>query len=120
MNFLNIEHHRVDKGWGYELCIVNKPLYCGKILHFYANKKFSWHYHNIKDETFYCLSGCCGVYYSNKDDLSMAEYRTLTPGMSFYVPRYLRHQIFAREESEIIEFSTEHFDEDSIRISNGD
>ena len=43
----------VKKGWGYELWIVNKPEYCGKLLFFNEGKKCSWHYHILKDEVFY-------------------------------------------------------------------
>ena len=44
-------HHTYDivkKGWGYENIIVNNDEYCGKILHFYKDKKFSMHYHLLK------------------------------------------------------------------------
>ena len=46
-----IEIH--PKGWGYEKWIVNNDLYCGKVLFFERGKKCSWHYHKVKDETFY-------------------------------------------------------------------
>ena len=47
----------VPKGWGFEKWIVNTELYCGKLLHFNMGKRCSWHYHKIKDETFYVQSG---------------------------------------------------------------
>tara|TARA_B100001029_G_scaffold45151_1_gene35639 strand:+ start:791 stop:958 length:168 start_codon:yes stop_codon:yes gene_type:complete len=43
----------VPKGWGYEKWICNTPDYCGKILFFEKGKRCSWHYHLLKDETFY-------------------------------------------------------------------
>ena len=43
------------KGWGYENWIVNNEMYCGKVLFFEAEKKCSWHYHVLKDETFFIL-----------------------------------------------------------------
>jgi hypothetical protein len=43
-------HH---KGWGSEEWIYNSENYCGKFLKFQSNKKCSWHFHNIKDETFH-------------------------------------------------------------------
>ena len=52
-----MEPERHEKGWGYELWIVNNNLYCGKILHFNKGKKCSWHYHKIKQETFYVQKG---------------------------------------------------------------
>ena len=36
-----MEPERHEKGWGYELWIVNNNLYCGKILHFNNGKKCS-------------------------------------------------------------------------------
>lgn len=48
--------HRVEKGWGYELWLVNDD-YCGKLLHFRQGKRCSWHYHRVKDEVFYLHAG---------------------------------------------------------------
>ena len=47
----------VPKGWGYEKWIVNTEEYCGKLLHFIKGKRCSWHYHILKDETFYVQEG---------------------------------------------------------------
>ena len=47
----------VPKGWGYEKWIVNNEMYCGKLLFIEKGKRCSWHYHKIKDETFYLQSG---------------------------------------------------------------
>ena len=60
------------------------------------------------------------VYYSNEDDISKAEQVMLHPGDSFHVRIGLRHQMVALEDSELFEFSTEHFDSDSHRIIRGD
>jgi hypothetical protein len=32
----------------------------------------------------------------------------------------MRHQMLAHKDTELFEFSTQHFDEDSIRIESGD
>jgi hypothetical protein len=45
----------VDKGWGNEIIFANNEKYCGKLLNFSAGKKFSMHYHLLKDET--CCKG---------------------------------------------------------------
>ncbi len=117
---LHIPIKFVKKGWGYEKWIVNKTLYCGKLLYFNAGKKCSWHYHKKKDEVFYLQSGKMIVRYSESDELSDAEELLLEPGMNFYIYPGLRHQMEAVEDSELYEFSTEHFDEDSYRIVRGD
>jgi quercetin dioxygenase-like cupin family protein len=44
----------------------------------------------------------------------------LKTGDSFHVPAGLRHQMEALEDSELFEFSTPDFPEDSIRIVPGE
>jgi mannose-6-phosphate isomerase-like protein (cupin superfamily) len=108
------------KGWGYENWIVNNELYCGKILFFEAGKKCSWHYHKIKDETFYIQSGSIMITYGNDDNINLARTITLNKGERFYVYPGLRHQMQAYEDTELIEFSTQHFEDDSYRVIKGD
>ena len=110
----------VPKGWGWERWIVNNEEYCGKLLFFEKDKRCSWHYHVLKDEVFYLQSGLIIVKYSDGDDLKSAEQIVLTPGENFHVYRGLRHQMIAIEDTELFEFSTQHFDEDSHRILKGD
>lgn len=117
---LHIPIKFVKKGWGYEKWIINKSEYCGKLLFFKAGLKCSWHHHKIKDEVFYLQSGRMIVRYSDQDDLQKAEEIMLEPGMNFYIYPGLRHQMEAVEDSELYEFSTEHFEEDSYRIIKGD
>ena len=64
---------KVKKGWGYELWIVNKAEYCGKLLYFDIGKCCSWHYHKIKDEVFYLQAGKLLVKYSEQDDIEKAQ-----------------------------------------------
>jgi len=110
----------VEKGWGYEKWIVNKPEYCGKILFFNNGKRCSWHYHKLKDEVFYIQSGKILVKYSDGDDVFFASETVLERGDKFHVYRGLRHQMIALEDTELFEFSTQHFDSDSYRIQKGD
>jgi quercetin dioxygenase-like cupin family protein len=110
----------VPKGWGHEKWIVNNDKYCGKLLFFNKGKRCSWHFHKIKDETFYLQSGLISLYYGWEEDLSKSEVLILEPGDSFHIPIGLKHQMVALEDSELFEFSTEHFDSDSYRIISGD
>ena len=110
----------VPKGWGFEKWIVNCEEYCGKLLYFVKGKKCSWHYHIKKDEVFYIQSGKILLKYSNSDDIEKATELVLERGDRFHVPRYLRHQMYALEDTELFEFSTQHFDEDSHRVIKGD
>ena len=108
------------KGWGYEKWIVNKEEYCGKLLFFEKDKKCSFHYHKIKDEVFYLQSGKLIVKYSDGDNLNKSEELIMNPGDNFHVYIGLRHQMIALEDSELFEFSTQHFEDDSYRIIKGD
>ena len=116
--FLPMTH--VDKGWGWERWIVNCEEYCGKLLFFEKGKRGSWHYHKLQDEVFYLHSGKLLVKYSEDDDLEAANEIVLSAGKNFHVYRGLRHQMLALEDTELFEFSTQHFDSDSYRIIKGD
>jgi len=60
------------------------------------------------------------VKYSDEDDLENAKELVLKAGENFYIYTGLRHQMIALEDSELFEFSTQHFDSDSYRILKGD
>jgi quercetin dioxygenase-like cupin family protein len=118
----------VAKGWGHELWIVNHDLYCGKILTVQPGKQSSWHYHKQKDETFFVMEGTLFVRLSDEDDWYEAEEVALNPGDSLYVPPGTRHQFRAadklvtgsRRATRFVEFSTQHFEDDSYRLIKGD
>ena len=76
MTSSEIKH--VPKGWGYEKWIVNNKMYCGKLLFFDEGKRCSWHYHKLKDETFYLQSGRILLYYGDTDDLAKQEFYEFT------------------------------------------
>ncbi len=116
----SLEIKFVPKGWGFEKWIVNKVEYCGKLLYFVKDKRCSWHYHKLKDEVFYIQSGKLKVFYSDDDDLEKAKSVILQKGDNFHVYRGLRHQMLALEDTELYEFSTQHFDDDSYRVIKGD
>ena len=75
----------VPKGWGYEKWIVNNDKYCGKLLFFEPGKKCSWHYHQLKEETFYIHSGKIQLVYGYEDDFTDADTVILKPGDKFVV-----------------------------------
>lgn len=123
MNFselkLREEYH--IKGWGFEYWIANNENYCGKMLYFSSDKKCSWHFHKIKDETFFIQNGTFLVHTGYEDDISLATKRILRPGDSLHIPPGLRHQMQAiNGDATLYEFSTQHFEEDSYRIIKGD
>ena len=108
------------KGWGYEKWIVNKEEYCGKLLHMIKGKKCSWHYHTLKDETFYLQEGKILLKYSDDNNIEKAKEIVLCRGDKFHIYRGLRHQMFALEDTDLFEFSTQHFEHDSNRVIPGD
>lgn len=122
----------VPKGWGFEKWICNNEKYCGKLLYFVKDKKCSLHYHKLKDEVFYVQSGKIKVLWS--DDLERIEELAklnisvgrplnetiLEKGDNFHVPPGRVHQMLALEDTELFEFSTQHFDSDSFKILVGD
>ncbi len=55
-----------------------------------------------------------------KSILSILEFVILERGDNFYIPANRVHQMVALEDTELFEFSTQHFDEDSYRIIKGD
>jgi quercetin dioxygenase-like cupin family protein len=111
--------HIIEKGWGHEKIIHNSDGYCGKILCLHKGKKCSFHYHEVKVETFYCV-GKVVVRSSYHNDLESASETVLATGDVFHVPRGLRHQMEAIEDSQLFEFSSTDSPEDSIRIVRGD
>jgi len=56
-----------QKKWGHEIWLHNSSKYCGKILVIEENKSSSFHYHKLKDETFYIQAGKILVKFVCKD-----------------------------------------------------
>jgi len=122
-----------QKGWGFEQWMANSELYCGKLLVVFASKKCSVHYHQLKDETFYIQSGLIKMRVWEKPfefkqgsplepDLNPQPKEFLMgPGDRLVIPPNTPHQFEGiGAESTIIEISTQHFEEDSYRILQGD
>lgn len=107
----------VPKSWGYELWIVNNEQYCGKILFVKRGQWLSYHFHKIKDEVLYIQTGKARFVVSNYENGDGPKEWTLNEGDAFHVTVNCPHQIEALEDLTIIEFSTQHFDSDSYRIS---
>lgn len=108
------------KGWGEELWIINTNLYCGKKLILNKDKKCSVHFHKLKDETFYVQSGLVKMDLYEDGYPNNPKTLILKKGESVRIPPLLPHQFFGLEDSEIFEFSTQHFEEDSFRLAPGD
>ena len=106
------------KGWGKEVLLANRDGYCGKLLCFNKGAKFSMHFHDLKSESFYVLSGRIEFRYIGKGCVIFSE--TLNRGDVVDIPRLCLHQVEALEESVLVEVSTRHEDSDSYRVAPGD
>ncbi len=101
-----------------ERWIVNNELYCLKILPFRAGESFSMHYHYDKTETWYVAKGRFTLYHYDLSNADRKE-RDLVVGDVIHIPAGNPHQLYALEDSEIVEVSTPHRNEDSYRIIKG-
>ena len=108
----------VPKGWGKEIIFVNNDEYCGKLLCFEKDKKFSMHYHIQKKETWYVSKGSfILIWVETNTGTTHTEY--LTVGDVITNERGEPHQLIALEDAEVFEVSTKHYDEDSFRMWKG-
>jgi len=110
----------VPKGWGREVWLVNNDLYCGKILEILKGKRCSLHFHKLKTESFFLRTGRLKVFVKESPSAVALEEFELVAGECMDIPRGLVHQMEALEDSELFEFSTQHFDSDSNRLVPGD
>jgi mannose-6-phosphate isomerase-like protein (cupin superfamily) len=111
---------RHPKGWGEEQWIVNNPSYCGKKMVLQKDKRCSIHYHNEKDETFYVHSGKVQMDFYPDGYPGEPVRFLMNPGDSVRIPPRMLHRFTGIEDSEMFEFSTEHREEDTYRVSPGD
>lgn len=109
----------VKKGWGSEFIWVTNDKYCGKLMNFNAGAKFSMHFHAVKDETWYVLSGTFKVNLINPKDASMRTITLNTGDIWRNEPLY-PHQLVCVEDGTIIEVSTPDSVEDNYRVMPGD
>jgi mannose-6-phosphate isomerase-like protein (cupin superfamily) len=105
--------YNFEKVWGYETWIVNNEEYCGKFLHLKKHHRCSTHYHKKKDETFYIMGG--RVLMELNDEVFL-----MMPGDAVRVRRGQPHRFTGLRDSVIIEFSTQHFEDDSYRSNKSE
>ena len=116
--FVNSDLNIVKKGWGFEFIPVSTDDYCLKMLVFYPNKRFSDHYHLIKNESWYCLQGKFTGKITNPDGI-IDEF-IFKKGEVIEILTESSHELLAIEPSIIIEVSTKDDFSDSYRIKRGD
>lgn len=110
----------VSKPWGWEQWICNNEKYCGKKLFIKQGHWLSFHHHNIKDEVLYVDSGAIWFTHDeigNDVGQHVIGWVKLDIGYAFHVTPGVKHQMHAIQDTMLLEFSTQHFDEDSIRTT---
>ena len=109
----------VKKGWGHELIWATNDLYCGKLMHFNKDAKFSMHFHSDKDETWLILEGKFELRYIDTKDASTHS-KILKEGDTWRNYPLEPHQLICIEEGIVIEVSTPDSVEDNYRVGKGD
>jgi len=109
----------VEKGWGNEFIFATNDKYCGKLLKYDPGAKFSMHFHSVKDETWFVLSGKFKVICINTANATQYE-TILGPNDTWHNPPLLPHQVICLEEGTLIEVSTPDSVEDNYRVMKGD
>jgi len=109
---------KVEKTWGWEHWFTNTEKYCGKLL-FVRKDEWSssgkYHYHKIKDETFFIIEGGLILDYVKDGEFKT---KTLRKYEKFNIPPGMKHRFtaFTDEGCKFIEASTTHSDDDSYRV----
>lgn len=109
----------VPKAWGHEYIWATNDHYCGKIMQFNTGTKFSMHFHAIKDETWYVLSGRFQVHYIDTATAAI-HIKDLNTGDVWRNHPLQPHQLHCLEAGSIIEVSTPDSVEDNYRVLPGD
>lgn len=136
---MSMKHIMRIKKWGYEIWFANNDLYCGKKLFVRKNTWSSdgkFHYHKIKDETFYIIKGRLELEFYDynkvkefKQSVTISPVSRLTEdeirrkflvkqilneGMSCRMKPYTCHRFRGyKSDCTFIEASTHHDDSDS-------
>jgi D-beta-D-heptose 7-phosphate kinase/D-beta-D-heptose 1-phosphate adenosyltransferase len=101
--------YTVPKVWGYEKWLENNDKYCSKLLSLKKGYQCSLHFHKLKDEMFLVTLG--HVRFELGDEILH-----MMPGSFIRVSPGVKHRFRGMEDSEILEISTHHSEEDSYRI----
>ena len=104
-----IERHQ--KVWGSEKWLVNSDKYCGKLLLIDKGAESSYHYHPVKEETFFCLGGLVELTVNGKKFLLDETSNPIT------IEPFDKHSFRGVMQSVLLEASTPHDEVDVVRLS---
>ena len=89
------------------------------MLNFEEGARFSMHFHAVKDESWYVLSGKFIVRYIECSNATIQEH-ILNAGDTWHNEPLLPHQLICVEAGTILEVSTPDSVEDNYRVMPGD
>lgn len=100
MRLMKPYSQKIIKPWGYELIFTppNSPV-TGKILHLEKGKRFSYQYHDQKQETLCLLNGEAKIIINEKT-IKMKK------GKGYFIAPKVRHRCWAITDCDILEAST--------------
>lgn len=109
----------VEKVWGHEKILTNKPQYAGKQLFFKENHFSDWSYFLNRDRTYFVRSGTVVHLFGSTDKLIESFRKEYSSGEVFTVLPGQRSRIVATQPAELIELSTHHYPGDEFVIEEG-
>lgn len=109
----------VEKGWGNELIWVTNDKYCSKFLIFKKGCKFSMHFHAVKEEAWYIMSGKFELIWIDTKT-AKTHYVILKKDDIWTNKPLMPHQIICLKSGTILEASMPDSVEDNYRIIPGD
>jgi mannose-6-phosphate isomerase len=110
------EPRRVEKPWGWELIWAEAEQYVGKLLVVLAGHSLSLQFHNVKDESWYVLSGRAKLELGDTGQ-AILNTEVVGEGASFRYRPGTVHRVTALEDTTILEVSTPHLD-DVVRLED--
>ena len=114
----------IQKIWGSELILTNDDLYCGKILTIIGNHRSSKHYHELKTETFYFMSGqiLLEIWQNGEVHSMKPKFKYIIPnGISIKILPNTLHRFSGIDiSSTFIEISTKDRCKDSYRLTESE
>lgn len=96
---------KVDKPWGYELILTppDSPV-TGKILHLKAGARYSYQYHDQKEEALALILGQAKLIF--EDESGKLQEVEMEPQKGYFIKPYVKHRCWAISDCDIMEVST--------------
>ncbi len=95
---------KIDKPWGYEIKFTPEGFeHTGKILYIEKNKRFSFQYHDKKEEVLFLFSGKARIWIENED--GEIEKKPMELQKGYLIQKGQKHRVEAIEDIFVFEVS---------------